>query len=118
MNCESRVGDHVVAMGAFRRSGPERAKIKRMRVHPLHQRRGYGRLILARLEARAIELGYSRLHLDTTVGQQAARRLYQRHGFEEVGRGRLGAFELVLLEKNISGVRQNAQDLGAAPPAR
>ena len=42
-----------VAMGALKRTSPERAEIKRMRVHPDYQGRGYGQLILDELEARA-----------------------------------------------------------------
>jgi GNAT superfamily N-acetyltransferase len=40
-------------MGAFRRTDPERAEIKRMRVHPDYQGRGFGQIILSELEARA-----------------------------------------------------------------
>ena len=40
-----------VAMGALRRTSAERAEIKRMRVHPDYQGRGYGQLILDALEA-------------------------------------------------------------------
>jgi len=35
-----------VAMGGFRRTAPERAEIKRMRVHPDYQGRGFGQIIL------------------------------------------------------------------------
>src|ERR1700674_2860551 len=35
-----------VAMGALKRTSPERAEIKRMRVHPEYQGRGYGQFIL------------------------------------------------------------------------
>src|SRR5947209_20539776 len=64
-----------VAMGALRRTSPERAEIKRMRVHPEYQGRGYGQLILDELEARARALGYQTLHLDTSILQLPAQRL-------------------------------------------
>jgi GNAT superfamily N-acetyltransferase len=70
----------LVAMGALRRRSAEVAEIKRMRVHPDVQRRGYGRAILVALERRARELGYARLELDTTTRQQAAIALYQGMG--------------------------------------
>src|ERR1700693_88844 len=38
-----------VAMGALKRTSPERAEIKRMRVHPEYQGRGYGQRILEEL---------------------------------------------------------------------
>ncbi len=48
-----------VAMGALRRRSPERAEIKRMRVHPDYQGRGLGQIILSELEARARTLTVS-----------------------------------------------------------
>jgi ribosomal protein S18 acetylase RimI-like enzyme len=75
-----------VAMGALKRTSPQRAEIKRMRVHPEYQRRGYGQLMLDELEARARALGYQILHLDTSILQIPAQRLYEKNGFHEVGR--------------------------------
>ena len=43
-----------VAMGALKRTSPERAEIKRMRVQLEYQGHGYGQLILNELEARAV----------------------------------------------------------------
>src|ERR1017187_302635 len=59
------IQDRVVAIGALRRTGPDRAEIKRMRVHADYQRQGFGQAIYNELEKRAHELGYSLLHLDT-----------------------------------------------------
>jgi GNAT superfamily N-acetyltransferase len=96
------VADDLVAMGALRRSTPDRAEIKRLRVAPHMQRRGLGREILSRLERRAVQLGYTRLHLDTTTKQAAARSLFARHGYHETGRRRAGPFEVILMEKALS----------------
>ena len=71
----------LVAMGALKRTSPERAEIKRMRVHPAYQGRGYGQRILDELEARARALGYQTLHLDTSILQLPAQRLYEKNGF-------------------------------------
>lgn len=76
----------VVAMGALKRTGPQRAEIKRMRVSLAYQGRGYGQRILDELEARARALGYWVLHLDTSVLQVPAQKLYEKNGFREVGR--------------------------------
>ena len=76
----------LVAMGALKRTGKTRAEIKRMRVHPEYQGRGYGQRILEELEARARALGYQTLHLDTSVLQVTAQKLYEKNGFREVGR--------------------------------
>jgi GNAT superfamily N-acetyltransferase len=97
------LGGEIVAMGALRATGPGRAEVKRMRVHPRHQRHGYGELILTRLEERARELGFRTLHLDTATRQTAGQRLYRRHGFAQTGGGRLGDFELILFEKLLDG---------------
>ncbi len=90
-----------VAMGALRRTSPERAEIKRMRVHPDYQGRGFGQIILSELEARARALGYTTLHLDTSVGQAPARKLYEKNGFREVGRDHYRDLEVILYEKHL-----------------
>jgi GNAT superfamily N-acetyltransferase len=92
----------IVAMGALRRSAPDRAEVKRMRVDPAYQRRGFGELILGRLEARARELGVRTLFLDTTVVQTGAEQLYRKHGFIETGRAEAAGLELILFEKHLS----------------
>jgi GNAT superfamily N-acetyltransferase len=92
----------LVAMGALRHVTDSVAEIKRMRVHPGFQRRGFGRLVLARLEEQASTLGYSKLRLDTTVMQRAAQALYQRKGYREVGRGQLAGVEVIYYEKRLA----------------
>jgi ribosomal protein S18 acetylase RimI-like enzyme len=96
----------IVAMGALRRSDDARAEIKRMRVHPDWQGRGYGRAILNALESRVIARGYQSLHLDTTTIQTVAQALYRSAGYVETGRGRYGPFELIFFEKGIGGEGQ------------
>ena len=96
--CDSQ----FVAMGALKRTSPERAEIKRMRVHPDYQGRGYGQLILDELEARARALGYQTLHLDTSILQIPAQRLYEKNGFREVGRDIYQDLEVILYEKQLS----------------
>ena len=88
----------VVAMGALRRGCGARAGVTRMRVAPKLQGRGIGQALLDALHRRAAELGYATLHLDTTVQQTAARRLYEKNGYREVGRGPIGPFECIYYE--------------------
>lgn len=92
----------LVAVGALRHVTAAAAEIKRMRVHPWYQRRGFGSTILARLEERARQLGYSKLRLDTTVIQTAAQALYVREGYIEVGRGQLAGVEVIYFEKRLT----------------
>ena len=93
----------VVAMGALRLDPDGRAWITRMRVSPRLQGRGIGQTLLDSLHRRAAELGYGRLQLDTTVGQTAARRLYEKNGYRETGRGTVGPFECLLYYERKSG---------------
>jgi ribosomal protein S18 acetylase RimI-like enzyme len=91
----------IVAMGAFRKTSNELAEIKRMRVHPDFQGRGFGQIILDELEARALAMGYTKLHLDTSVVQIAAQKLYLKNGFQETGREIHRGLECILFEKSI-----------------
>ena len=95
------VEGRIVAIGALKRTDAECAEIKRMRVHPNFQRRGFGSAVLERLEAEARQLGYGTLHLDTTTRQTAAQRLYTKHGYHEIGRTVVAGFDTILLEKKL-----------------
>jgi hypothetical protein len=55
--------------------------------------------MLDALHRRAAGLGYSTLHLDTTVQQRVARRLYLKNGYREVGRGSIGPFDCIYYER-------------------
>ena len=96
------VAGRVVAMGALRRHDDLTAEVKRMRVHPDLQGRGFGRLVLRALERRAIRLGYRRLVLDTTERQAAAIALYRSEGFTETGRGRVLGFPCIFFAKELA----------------
>jgi ribosomal protein S18 acetylase RimI-like enzyme len=91
----------LVGMGGLLPHTPWVAEIKRMRVHPSHQRRGLGRLILEELEARARGLGFREIQLDTTEEQIAAQRLYEGAGYEEIGRREAGPFTFVDYRKPL-----------------
>jgi ribosomal protein S18 acetylase RimI-like enzyme len=110
---EFLIGEHdglFVAMGALKRTSPDRAEIKRMRISPDYQGRGYGQRMLTELEARARDLGYHTLHLDTSILQIAAQKLYEKNGYHEVGRTHLAQhrdkdtqqlLEVILYEKTL-----------------
>jgi ribosomal protein S18 acetylase RimI-like enzyme len=92
----------IVAMGGLKRTASDRAEITRIRVHPTVQRQGFGSALLRHLEQRAAALGYSMLHLDTLVVQEAAQQFYLRHGYRCVGRGHKDAFDVVFFEKPLA----------------
>lgn len=71
------IAGEIVAMGALRLDGDGVATLKRMRVHPDHQRRGYGRELLRLLEADARSKGVARVVLDTLPIQGQALALYE-----------------------------------------
>lgn len=78
------IEDVGVGCGGFRRIDDEVAEIKRMFVAHDDRRTGIGRAVLADLEARARELGYARLILETGTMQPEAMRLYETHGYEQI----------------------------------
>jgi GNAT superfamily N-acetyltransferase len=71
-----------VAGGAFRRhADPGTAEVKRMWTAAAHRRRGLGRRVLAELERRAAEAGYTRMYLTTGARQPEAKALYLSAGW-------------------------------------
>jgi GNAT superfamily N-acetyltransferase len=59
-------------------------EIKRMYTAPTARRRGISRALLVALEARAAELGYRRLQLETGLAQPEAIALYESHGWHRI----------------------------------
>jgi ribosomal protein S18 acetylase RimI-like enzyme len=92
----------IVCMGAFRRKSDTLAEIKRMRVLPEYQRRGFGQIILNQLEEKASQLGYTELCLDTTTLQVPAQKMYQKNGFTVTGRGQMPPFEVIYYHKTLN----------------
>lgn len=95
----------IVATGALQRTTATHAEVRRMRVHPHFQRRGFGRLILAELEAIAQSLGYTTLHLVTSNERRAARNLYLSYGFHETERTLYKGIDCIFFEKSIEARR-------------
>jgi ribosomal protein S18 acetylase RimI-like enzyme len=91
----------LVAMGGLLRHPSGEAEIRRMRVRPDAQRRGFGRLLLERLEERAFTLGCRVIRLDTTERQTAAQRLYENSGYRETGRRHAAHFVFIDYAKTL-----------------
>jgi ribosomal protein S18 acetylase RimI-like enzyme len=89
----------VMAMGGIRGNHRGQAEVLRVRVHPARRRRGMGRALMDGLEARAAELGFAELHLDTTIEQPEAIAFYRRLGYEQVGRERFSRWHLLYFSK-------------------
>lgn len=78
-----------VGCGGIRRidDGPDgavRFEAKHLWLQPQVRGQGWGRLLLAELEKRAKDFGAAELVLDTNASLEAAGRLYQRSGYEDV----------------------------------
>lgn len=86
----------IVVMGALKPVAAGRSEIKRMRVHPDFQRRGFGRAMLT-------ALGFRILVLDTSTRQEAAQCLYQKNGYRETGRRKVRRLEVIDFEKELEG---------------
>jgi ribosomal protein S18 acetylase RimI-like enzyme len=90
----------IVAMGALAIVDGT-AEVKRMRVHPEHQRHGYGQQILRQLEQRARALGYRTIHLETTAQQHSAQHFYVQNGYTEIKRTQWRHFVVIRYDKEL-----------------
>ena len=86
---------------ADERRVPGAAELHRMRVAPPCQRRGIGRELLHRLEARAAEDGFELLLATTARRQAAAVEFYHDEGYDAVDESMEGEYELVHFEKSL-----------------
>lgn len=91
----------VIAMGALRLHGNDEGEIKRMRVEPSQQHRGYGQTVLDALIKAAKNRGISRLYLDTTSQQTAAQKFYEKNGFQEFRRQKLQRMTVIYYEMSL-----------------
>jgi GNAT superfamily N-acetyltransferase len=82
----ARVEGVAAACGALRRISVGTTEVKRMYVRAPYRRRGLARAILGALEARAVELGASRVLLETGTGQPEAIALYRSAGYTDIPR--------------------------------
>lgn len=69
----------------------------KVRVHPDYQRKGYGQIILDKLEKRAAKLGYEILQLDTTDKQKPAQRFFEKNGYVKTKTERLEKYDLDMI---------------------
>jgi GNAT superfamily N-acetyltransferase len=81
-------GSDIVAMGGVKRLSGTLGELVRVAVRPDRHGNGLGQRLLDVLESRAMELGLSELILDTTAGQIAAQKLYEKNGYALTARGR------------------------------
>lgn len=74
----------ALAGGGLRRLEDGVAEIKRMFVLERARGRGHGRRVLEALEAAAVDLGYSRIRLDTAQSMTTAMAMYRSAGYRDI----------------------------------
>jgi GNAT superfamily N-acetyltransferase len=74
----------AIGCGALRALDADHGELKRMYVDPAHRGRGASRRLLAALEERARDRGWSRLVLETGTLQHEAIGLYESAGYAPV----------------------------------
>lgn len=76
---------HAVGMGGLRCLDAQTAEIKRIYVTPGKRGSGLGERIFTRLLADAKAFEYQRVRLDTAPFMKSAHRIYEAHGFVDIG---------------------------------
>lgn len=77
-------GGSAAGCGGIRMLAPHRAEVKHLYLRDAVRGRGWGRMLLAELERRAVELGATETVLDTNVALEAAGSLYRASGYVEI----------------------------------
>lgn len=93
---------NILAMGGLKRLDDNTAEIKRLRVHPSHQKKGYGQLLLSKLETCAAEFGFQQIYLDALSNQHGAHKLFQKKGYAEKGPAIIDGFNVIVFEKSLA----------------
>ena len=92
----------IVAMGAFKQRTPECAELKRLRIRPDCQCKGYGETIMRQLMELAAEMGYTEGFLDTLTTNYRAQRLFEKLGWVKNGGGKKGPFDLLFYSRKLN----------------
>ena len=82
----ARIGGQPAGCGALKTLTPEVAEVARMWVDKPHRGLGLAKRILAALEQRAAELGFSVVRLDTNRALDEAKAMYREAGYAEIER--------------------------------
>ncbi len=93
----------AVCCGGIKRLDAQSCELKRMYVVPEARGQGVARRLLAALEDRARELGYTVARLDTGPKQPGARHLYASAGYREIQNFNGNPVATFFGEKSLAG---------------
>jgi GNAT superfamily N-acetyltransferase len=99
----ARLGPNPVGCIGLRFLPDRVGQVTRMFVMVSERRQGFGFRLLDELETVARDRGITRLELDTRDDLVEARRLYERHGFEEVPAFNAGKYAEHWFVKHLGG---------------
>ena len=88
------IGNEVVATGAVKRLDEATAEIKRIRVKPDYQRKGYGETMLRELMQAARKLGYKKIRIDTMTTNIRAQQMFKKVGFKNPIPGKIDEYDV------------------------
>jgi len=80
----ARLAGAAVGCGVYRPLEHDIGEVKRMYVDPDFRGRGIGRQLLAALEEKLVEAGFSKVRLEAGTSQPEALRLYQSMGYRRI----------------------------------
>jgi ribosomal protein S18 acetylase RimI-like enzyme len=101
------VQDEVVVTGAVKKLDETCGEIKRIRVKPECQRKGYGELMTKALIKRAAELGYGKIRIDTMTTNTRAQALFNKIGFKKSHQGKIGDYDVIFYFMELNGKCQS-----------
>lgn len=97
---------------AIIRTAADQSEILTIVVAPTHQRKGLGRSLLAKAEARALGRGADIMFLDVAADNPAAIAMYRRAGYNQCGtrpgyyrreiNGKVGRVDAILYKKHLA----------------
>ena len=97
----------VVVTGAVKKLDEACGEIKRIRVKPECQRKGYGETMTMELIERAAELGYSKIRIDTMTTNTRAQALFKKVGFKKSHQGKIGDYDVIFYFMELKGEGRN-----------
>jgi DNA-binding MarR family transcriptional regulator/predicted GNAT family N-acyltransferase len=104
-----RLHGRPIGCGALKRLDSETGEIKRMWVAPDARGLGVAKRMLEALEARALQVGMTRIRLDTNRALTQAQEMYRRAGYREIAPYNDNPYAHFWFEKEVGDEKTNAK---------